>query len=120
MYPGAHAQTQPDKPAYVMAGSGEVVTYGELDERSNRLAHLFRDAGLQPGDSVAFMMENHPRFYEIAWAAQRSGLYYTAISSRLTHGEAAYIVNDCGARVFITTSARRDVAEKLVGEMPDV
>ena len=67
-----------------MAGTGEVVTYRELDERSNRLAQLFRAAGLRPGDHIAFMLENHPLFLAVAWAAHRSGLYYTAISSRLT------------------------------------
>src|SRR5687768_11457510 len=109
MYPGVHAQNIPDKPAYVMATSGEVVTYRQLDERSNRLAQLFRAAGLQRGDNVALLMENHPRYFEICWAAQRSGLLYTAISSRLTAPEAAYILNDCAARVFITSDAKRDV-----------
>jgi acyl-CoA synthetase (AMP-forming)/AMP-acid ligase II len=120
MYPGEHARTIPDKTAYLMAGSGEVVTYRQLDERSNQLANLLRAAGLRRGDSIAFMLENHPRFFEICWAAQRSGLYYTAISSRLTAAEASYIVADCGAKVFITSSYKRDVAEALVDEMPGV
>ncbi|HUF32514.1 MAG TPA: AMP-binding protein [Acidimicrobiales bacterium] len=120
MYPGMHAQQTPDKAAYVMAGSGETVTYRQLDERSNRLAHLFRAAGLRRGDSIALMLENHPRFFEICWAAQRAGLYYTAISSRLTAPEASYIVNDCGAQVFITSSAKRDVAASLLGSTPNV
>ena len=82
-----------------MAGSGEVVTFRELDEESNRLAHLFRAAGLRPGDPIAFMLENHRSFLAIAWAAQRSGLYYTAISSRLLTDELAYIVKNCEAKV---------------------
>ena len=98
MYPGQHAESFPDKPAYIMADSGETVTYRQLDERSNRCAHLLRSLGLVPGDSIAIFMENHARFLEICWAAQRSGLYYTAISSRLTAAEVAYIVGDCGAR----------------------
>jgi len=120
MYPGAHAQTTPDKPAYVMASTGETVTYRELDERSNQLANLFREAGLQKGDAVALMLENHPRYFEILWAAQRAGLYYTAISSRLTTGETEYIINDCAAKVFITSSYKRDVAEQIVAGTPDV
>ena len=120
MYPGAHAQTFPDKPAYVMAATGHTVTYRELDEASNRLAHLFRDLGLQRGDQIALMMENHPRFIEILWAAQRAGLYYTAVSSRLTADEAAYIVDDCGARVFVTSDHVRDVAEATIPRTPKV
>ena len=102
MYPGALAKTIPEKPAYIMASSGETVTYGELDANSNRAAQLFWSLGLRPGDHIAFCLENHPRFFEICWAAQRSGLYFTAISSRLTRSEAEYIVDDSGAQVFIT------------------
>jgi acyl-CoA synthetase (AMP-forming)/AMP-acid ligase II len=120
MYPGVHATTTPDKPAYVMAGSGEVVTYRQLDERSNQVAQLLRAAGLRRGDGIAFMLENSARFFEICWGAQRAGLYYTAISSRLTPTEAAYIVQDCGATVFITSAANREVAAAIVDDIPDV
>lgn len=113
MYPATHAQTTPDKPAYIMAGSGEVVTYRQLNERSNQCAQLFRTLGLRPGDSIALCLENHPRFFEITWAAQRSGLYYTPISSRLTVAEAEYIVNDCGAKVFLTSVYKRELASQL-------
>jgi non-ribosomal peptide synthetase component F len=78
LHPSVHARVHPDKPAYVMAGSGETVTYGQLEERSNRLAQMFRARGLRAGDHIALMMENNPRFFEICWGAQRAGLYYTA------------------------------------------
>jgi acyl-CoA synthetase (AMP-forming)/AMP-acid ligase II len=120
MYPAVHAKTNPDKPAYIMARSGEIVTYKELDDRSNQCAQLFRSLGLAPGDCVALYMENHPRFLEICWAAQRSGLYYSAISSRLTASEAEYIIDDCGAKVFISSKAKSDVAADLVGRNPAV
>ncbi len=110
MYPATYARTTPDKAAYIMADSGEVVTYGELDRRSNRCAHLLWNLGLRPGDSIAIFLENHPRFLEICWAAQRSGLYYTAISSRLTADEVGYIVGDCGAKAFFTSASKIAVA----------
>ena len=120
MYPGTVAKEFPDKPAHIMAGSGEVVTYRELDERSNQIAHLMRDRGLQRGDVIAICMENNARYLEITWAAQRSGLYYTCISSRLTHEEATYIVNDCGARLFFTSREKADLATGLIPETPKV
>ncbi len=120
VYPGAHAETDPDKPAYVMATTGQAVTYRELDEEANRLSQLFRAAGLAPGDHMAFCLENHPRFLAIAWGATYAGLYYTAISSRLTSEEVEYIVNDCGARVFITSTYKADVAAHIVDKMPNV
>src|ERR1700739_4977419 len=113
MHPGIHAKSNPDRAAYIMAATGKVVTYRELDEESNRAANLFRSLGLKQGDGIALFAENHPRYHQILWAAQRSGLYYTAISSRLTAEEVAYIVNDCGAKVFITTRAMADVVAKM-------
>ena len=102
-HPSVHARTQPDKIAYQMAGSGKAITYRELDELSNQGAHLFRALGLAAGDHVAFLIENRLALMEICWAAQRSGLYYTAISRYLTQDEIAYIVKDCGAKVVVCT-----------------
>ena len=120
MYPGTHAATRPDHPAVIMAGSGQTITYRELDEEANRLSQLFRSLGLQPGDHVAFCLENHPRFLSIAWGCHYAGLYYTAMSSRLTDDELQYIVNDCGAKVFITSAYKRDAAVQLVAQAPNV
>jgi long-chain acyl-CoA synthetase len=120
MHPGIHAQTTPDKPAYVMTGSGETVTYRQLDDASNRCAQLFRALGLEAGDGIAIMMENHPRYYEIVWGAQRSGLYYTPMSTRLTPGEVEYIVNDCDAKVLVTSKAMAAVAAELLDTTPNL
>ena len=102
-HPTLHASLHPDRPAYIMAGSGEIVTYHQLDERSNQGAHLFRAIGLRAGDAIAIFMDNHARYFDIVWAAQRSGLYYTCISSKLTAGEVEYIVRDCGAQALIVS-----------------
>ncbi len=120
MHPGSHAKTNPDKAAYRMAASGETVTYGRLDEESNRGAHLFRSLGFGPQTHIALFMENHPRFLEVCWAAQRSGLVYTTISSRLTAPEVEYIVRDCGAQALITSKAKGDVAAELAKPLSDL
>ena len=117
MHPGIHAAKNPDKHAYIFAASGETVTYGDLEARSNQGAQLFRSLGLAVGDHIAIMMENHPAFFTLCWAAQRAGLYYTAISYRLQEEEVAYIVEDCEAKVFITTHAQRDLAGRLAGRL---
>ncbi|KAA0075045.1 acyl-CoA synthetase [Tardiphaga sp. P9-11] len=118
-HPSIHAKTNPDKIAYRMAGSGQALTYRELDERSNRGAQLFRTLGLKAGDHVALLMENRLDFMEICWAAQRAGLYYTAISRYLTQDEIAYIVKDCGARVVITSEKCADVVAPLITTAAD-
>ena len=115
MHPYIHAQNHPDKPAYIMASTGEIITYKELDDRTNQAAQLFRAAGLKPGDAIAIYMENNARFFELCWAAQRAGLYFSCISSRLTAGEVDYIVEDCGAKLFFTSKALAPVATELVG-----
>src|SRR3569833_2807954 len=110
MHPSIHAQTDPIRPAYIMAASGETVTYGELDARSNQGAHLFRSLGIQAGDAIAIFMDNGPRYYEVLWAAQRSGLRFTCISSKLTVGEVEYILRDSGAKALIASASLADVA----------
>ena len=110
MHPTVIARTTPEKTAIVMASTGEKLTYGQLDARSNQGAQLFRSLGLRTGDCVALFMENNIRFLEICWAAQRAGLYYTCISSRLTAGEVEYIVRDCGAKAFIASRGLAAVA----------
>lgn len=113
MHPFHHAQSSPDKPAIIMAASGEVITFRQLEERSNQVAHALRAAGCKPGDTIALFAENSPRYFEICWAAQRAGLYYVAISSRLTSPEVQYIVEDSGAKLLIAGASKRDTAEKV-------
>src|SRR5215469_5715940 len=120
MHPSIHARSRPDKPAYIMAATGETVTFGELDARSNQGAQLFRSLGVMTGDAIALFIDNSPRYYEVLWAAQRSGIRFTAISSKLTAGEVEYIVKDCGAKAFITGKALADVALPLAPLIPGV
>ena len=81
----------PDKPGVVMVHDGSAVTFAELVERSARTAHLLRLLGLRPGDAIAGAMENNPRYFDVCWAAQRSGLYYTTINWHLAPDEARYV-----------------------------
>lgn len=115
-HPSITAETYPHKPAIIMGGSGEMVTYQQLDERSNQGAQLFRSLGLQAGDHIGMMLENNRQFLEICWAAQRSGIIFTPISTHLKKEETAYILNNCGARLFIGSLTLADVAQELLAE----
>jgi long-chain acyl-CoA synthetase len=112
MHPGAFAETTPDKPAVIM-DDGRTLTYRQLEEASNQVAHLFRAAGLQRGDHIAFVLENRAELFVVAWGAQRSGLYYTAASTRLGVDELQYIVEDCGARVLIASAETLPTASQV-------
>ena len=113
-YPGTWAERRPDHPAVIMGGTGEVVTYAELHDTACRLAQLFKSLGLQPGDHVALCLENRPEYLPLLWGARYAGLYYTAISSRLTAEELGYIVEDSGGRVLITSPAKADQVAELM------
>ncbi len=115
-YPGTHAAVRPDHPAIVMAGSGEVRTYRELDEASNRVAQLLRAEGVQRGDHIALFMENQVRFMEIVWGALRSGVYITAVNSFLAADEAAYIIDNCDATMLFTSAARTGVVDAITSD----
>src|SRR5438105_99743 len=120
MFTGTHVHLRPLQPAFIMASSGETVTYRELERRSNRLAHLFRNLGLKRLDHYAIFMENNSRYLEACAAGERSGLYYTCVNSYLTPGELAYIVNNSESRVLITSMAKLDVARQTLKECPKV
>src|SRR5436190_16631785 len=120
MYTGKHAHLRPLQPAFIMAGTGEAVTYAELEARSNRLAHLFRKLGLKRLDHYAIFMENNSRYLEACGAGERSGLYYTCVNSYLTPSELAYIVNNSQSRVLITSVAKLDIAREALTECPNV
>ena len=104
MYPGTYAAEAPDRVAAVMAGTGETLSYGDLERRSVQLAHVLHEAGLRPGDVVALLTENNLRAFEVYWAAMRSGLYITAVNWHLKPDEVAYIVNDSGATALIVSA----------------
>ncbi len=110
MYPNATARANPSHPAVIMATSGEVITYGELEARANRLAHLLRATGLKRTDHYAIFMENNSHYLETTAAGERCGLYYTCINSYLTAEEVAYIVQNSESQVLIASGARREVA----------
>ena len=80
LHPGIHAETTPDEPAYIMAGSGHAVTFRELNAKSNQGAQLFRRLGLQTGDHIALCMENNEHFFQICWppSAQASTIPVSA------------------------------------------
>jgi long-chain acyl-CoA synthetase len=120
VYPGDAATIGPDAAAVVMTGSGQTQTWGDLDERSIRLARYWRAQGLTIGDHVALLMENVIEFVEVCWAAYRSGLMFTPINSHLTATEVAYILRDCGARSLITTTTLSPLAAAALDECPAV
>jgi long-chain acyl-CoA synthetase len=120
MYTGKHANLRPLQPAFIMANSGESVSYAELEARTNRLAHLFRNRGMRRLDHYAIYMENNSRYLEACGAGEKAGLYFTCVNSYLTADELAYIVNNSESRIFITSIAKLDIAREALKQCPKV
>jgi long-chain acyl-CoA synthetase len=103
-YPGAHVKVNGDKPAVIMAETGQSLSYAQLDAYANRLARLYRSLDLEPGQHVAYIVENSLDCVGLQWGAHYAGLYYTFVSTRLLPGEASFIVEDCDAAAVVLGS----------------
>ena len=114
------AEAAPDRAAVVMGLTGSTTTYRELNESSLRLANVLHSWGLRRGDGIAILMENTVEYVEIAWAAQRSGLYYTAVNWHLQPSEVAYIIEDCGAKALFTSALMAKAVAELAAQIPNV
>lgn len=116
MYLGSQAESFPDREAVVIGQAR--YTYGDLEGRSNQVAHGLRELGLEPGDGILLMLENRIEFFEVWWGAMRSGLYVTPVNWHLTPGEVAYLINDSGARALIYSTQLEPVVAPLIAEFP--
>lgn len=112
-HPSVTAQTYPHKAAVIMGDTGEILSYEALDKLSNQVAQLLRSLGIQKGDHIGLMLENRVDFLAICWGAQRAGVIYTPIATHLKRDEATYILQNCGARLFLTSAMMADVATQV-------
>src|SRR3954452_449005 len=118
VYPGRYAQLHPQRPAFIMASTGEAVTYHDYEARCNQLAHLLRAHGLGRLDHYSIFMENNDRYLEACGAGERSGLYYTCVNSYLTADELAYIIDNSESQVLITSALKLPIARDALAMCP--
>jgi long-chain acyl-CoA synthetase len=120
MHPKAFAQSNPDKLALIDADTGRQLSYRELDRLANQGAHALRHLGLKRADVLAVLLDNSTEIFEIAWAAQRAGLFLTSISTRLSTGDVAYILEDSGAQMIIASDRLASVAAAALEQLRHV
>jgi long-chain acyl-CoA synthetase len=101
----AWAFHHPTKTVLIEAGTGTEITAGALEQRIQQVAQWLVSLGLQAGDGIALLLENRLEMIELAMAARRAGLYYTAVSTHLAAPEIEYILKDSGARVLFVSTA---------------
>ncbi|MEO6156428.1 MAG: AMP-binding protein [Ilumatobacteraceae bacterium] len=120
MYIGDSAEKYPDTIAMVIDDGVEEITYAQLDEQSNALAHAFAGLGLTAGDTVAAILPNGIRYGIVWWAAMRSGMYITPINWHLTSSEVRYIIVNSEARAVITSAATAAAADEAMAGLDEV
>jgi long-chain acyl-CoA synthetase len=111
-HPSQFAATAPDRPAVIVAGDDRVLTYGELEARSNQVAHTLRALGLGVGDHLAVLVTNCAEYFEVVWGAFRAGIYVTPINWHLAPEEVDYVVEDCGASALIASASCAELATR--------
>ncbi len=120
MYLGTHAEAHPDRPAVIMASTGDTITYREFEARANQLAHFLRSEGLERLDHYSIFMENNEWYMESCAAGERTGQYYTCVNSFLTAEELAYILTNSRSEVLITSRAKAVVAVAALADAPNI
>ena len=112
-HPRVHAKTLPDKPALILADTGQSISYAVLVERADQAAALFAQLGLCEGDTIAILLENHLHYPELCWAAKNSGITYACVSNQSSVDDAAYVVDNCDAKLLISSNALAETAVQV-------
>src|SRR5690349_19215761 len=98
-WPARRARKTPNRTALVH--QSRATSYAALHERTTRLAHALREAGVWRGDRIAYLGPNHPSLLETLFAAGQLGAVFIPLNPRLAAPEIAYQLADSGARVLI-------------------
>jgi acyl-CoA synthetase (AMP-forming)/AMP-acid ligase II len=109
-----------DRPA-VTVGTSCLYNYTELSDRTARLGAALRNSfGLIKGDRVAIMMKNAPSFFEVLYGIWHAGLAAVPINAKLHPREAAFILENSGARVCFITDDLVDGIRPLLQAVPSL
>jgi fatty-acyl-CoA synthase len=105
------AYVYPDKEA-VVHGSRRY-SYGQLEERVNRLASSLRAQGLRKHDRVAFLCPNIPAMLEAHFAVPAAGGVLVTINTRLTPSEIGYMLQHSGSRFLFVDATLEALVQEL-------
>jgi acyl-coenzyme A synthetase/AMP-(fatty) acid ligase len=128
-----HAERDPDRVAVILGNGDFVETFGELEQRSRRWAHLLRARGIgqvarsEPkaseghrggGCVAALLVNDDPSFMDVFWACHRIGAYFTPINWHLQEDEVQYIVDDSDAEVLVASPRYAELAARVAKRCP--
>ncbi|SCL58475.1 long-chain-fatty-acid--CoA ligase [Micromonospora yangpuensis] len=93
-----HSERHPDHTA-VLTSSGQRSTYRDLHQASDAVAAGLAALGVTAGDRVAYLGREGPAYWEVLFAAARTGAVLVPVNWKLTATEVGHILADCDARV---------------------
>jgi amino acid adenylation domain-containing protein len=110
------AKNYPDKPA--VWARGRSITYRELDERSNQVAHFLRQRGVQKGDRVGLFFPKCVESIVSMLGVLKAGGVYVPLDPQAPSDRIGYIIGNCGIRILITNAERRSaLAPETLGTL---
>lgn len=104
----AQASLTPD--AVAVVGEGGTLTYRELDERANQLAHLLAASGIRPERLVGVVMGPSPHLLVTMLAVWKAGGVYMPVDPSLPRGVAEAMLTDAGAGLLVHHGSAAAVA----------
>jgi long-chain acyl-CoA synthetase len=90
-------------------------SFGELDARSSQAAHALAAAGLTPGDRVAVLAGNRVEYFELLFAAAKTGTVLLGLNTRLAAPEIATILDDAAPAIIFAGSGQRALLPGATG-----
>lgn len=112
------ARIYPEREALVF--EGQRFTYKQMDDRVNRLANAILNQGYKKGDRLVILAENTHKYFEIYFAAGKTGLSVTPLNFRLSNDELIHIVNDSEATTFFVGEGYEDRLNTLKDKLPSI
>lgn len=94
------------------------LTFQEMNERANRLAHAMILLGIKRGDRVGILALNEPEYYDMYFGLAKIGAILVPINWRLAGPEMQYILSDCGADVFVFGPEYFDIVDSFRKDIP--
>ena len=109
-----------DREAFFCAGTGRRFSFGQTNERCNRLANGLTGLGLIQPDTVAFLCNNRAEIAEIYFALAKTGLVGIPLNYRLAPVEIVALMSAMGAKAMLFETRFSAVAEKVRAELPQI
>ncbi|MFD1031259.1 class I adenylate-forming enzyme family protein [Metaplanococcus flavidus] len=99
-----------------LVGMGQRLTFEEMDQMANNVAHALRKKGITEGDKVVLFMPNVPEFVLVYFAVQRLKAVIVPINAKLSQKEVEYILDHSDAKALV---AHELLFEAVKGIKPD-